>query len=80
MITSQEELDAAIAADPSDWHKVGDTNGEWLEARDGAKISAYASSLVYAFDGSQVYAFVGAVIVAHDGAWIYGRAKKKPPS
>ncbi len=78
MITTQEELDTAVAADPDGWHQVGDTNGKWIYAFAGSQVIADFGSQIYARAGSSVTALQGALvdadlgakIIAHDGSWV----------
>ena len=70
MITTQEELDAAVAAHPDAWHQVGDTGSEWLVICAGSRVDARRWSLVHAHDGSRVIAHAGSWVVAHAGSHV----------
>ena len=70
-VTTQEELDAALA-ESSDRHIYIDSPaGVWLNVRDFAEVYAYDSSSVFARDSATVWAYNSARVRAFDFATVY---------
>ena len=67
-VTTQDELDAALAAHGSDWTAeiiINSPRDVWL------KVTAYVPATVFASGSSSVHASGSANVYAHDSARVY---------
>ena len=72
IVTTQAELDAALADSSVDWIEIRSERGVWIEVSStgSATVRAYGSATVSAYDSATVSAFDSASVSAYDSATV----------